>query len=308
MWLDALMLALIAALAWAGARAGPGVAGLRLLGLPLAYAAAVGAGYAFGPALTRELGGSPLVALLAASSAGFVCVQLAMHRLSRAARERAAEPSAASQALGAVFGAARGALFALPLLWLGGLAEGARTSGLRPSLPDLSSAQLPELGTRVLGAAAAAVVDARAPSGRMAVQLAARPGEALAALQQVVADPRSVALQRDAGFWQEVERGAVAAALARPAARQLVNDRAFRTRLATLGAVSPEAGTHARLFELELAAALSEIGPRLAALRSDPAFAELRDDPALLASLQSGNTLALLRDPRFRALLTRATR
>jgi hypothetical protein len=308
MWLDALMLALIAVLAWAGARAGAGVAGLRLLGLPLAYAGAFGAGYAFGPALTRELGWSPLVALLAASSAGLLCVQVAMHGLSRAARARAEAGSAVSQALGAVLGAARGALFALPILWLGGLAEGARTSGLRPELPDLSSSRLPQLGTRVLGAAAGAVVDARAPGGRMAVQLAARPGEALAAAQHVVADPRTVALQRDAGFWQAVERGAVAAALARPAARALVDDRAFRTRLATIGAVSPEAEHQPRVFQLELAAALAEIGPRLAAIRSDPSFADLRDDPAVLASLQSGNTLALLRDPRFRALVTRATR
>jgi hypothetical protein len=142
----------------------------------------------------------------------------------------------------------------------------------------------------------------------MAVQLATRPGEALAALQQVVADPRSVELQRDARFWQEVERGAVATALARPAARALVNDRVFRTRLATIGVVSPEAGRQSRIFELELAAALTEIGPRLSAIRSDPAFAALRDDPALRASLQSGNTLAVLRDPRFRALFSRATR
>jgi hypothetical protein len=308
MWLDALMLALIAWLAWAGARACPGVAALRLLGLPLAYAGALGAGYAFGPALARELGISPLAATLGASSAGLLGVQLSMRLLTRAARERAETPSPLSQGLGAVLGALRGALLALPMLWLGGLAEGARTSGIRPELPDLSSASLPALSTRVLGAAADAVVDARAPGGRMAVQLAARPGEALAALRGVVADPRSVELQRDAGFWRDVERGAVATALARPAARALVNDRAFRTRLATIGAVSPEAAGQARLFELELAAALSEIGPRLTAIRSDPAFAALRDDPALRVSLQGGDTLALLRDPRFRALVSRATR
>ena len=142
----------------------------------------------------------------------------------------------------------------------------------------------------------------------MALQLAARPGEALGALESTLADPRCVTLQRDPGFWADVERGAVAAALARPAARALVNDRAFRARLATIGAVSPEAGQHARIFELELAAALSEIGPRLASLRSDPAFAALRDDPALRASLERGNSFALLGDPRFRALLGRATR
>ena len=307
-WLDALMLALIAGLAWGGARAGPGVAALRLVGLPLAYAGALGAGYAFGPALARELGGSTLVAALAASTAGLLGVQGFMLLLTRAARERADPPSGASQALGALLGGLRGALYALPILWLGGLAEGARTSGLRPGLPDLSSASLPQLATRAIGAGAGAVVDARAPGGRMAVQLAAHPGEALTALQGVVADPRSGELQRDTGFWREVERGAVTTALAQPAARALVNDRAFRARLATIGAVSPEAGRQARVFEVELAAALAEVGPRLSAIRSDPAFAELRDDPALQASLQSGNTLALLRDPRFQALVSRSAR
>ena len=87
-----------------------------------------------------------------------------------------------------------------------------------------------------------------------------------------------------------------------------MNDRAFRSRLATIGVVSAEAAGQSRVFELELAAALTELGPRLSAIRSDPAFAALRDDPALRASLQSGNTLAVLRDPRFRALFSRVSR
>src|SRR5262245_23526162 len=127
MWLDAAVLALIAWLGWAGARAGAEVAGVRLLGLPLAYAGALGAGYAFGPALARELGLSRLAASLAASSVGFAAVLLALHLVLRAVRERCDAPSARGQALGALFGALRGALLALPLLWLGGLAEGARS-------------------------------------------------------------------------------------------------------------------------------------------------------------------------------------
>jgi hypothetical protein len=306
MWLDALMLALIAWLAWAGARAGPGVAALRLLGLPLAYAGALGAGYAFGPALARELGISPLAATLGASSAGLLGVQLSMRLLTRAARERAETPSPLSQGLGAVLGALRGALLALPILWLGGLAEGARTSGIRPELPDLSSASLPALSTRVLGAAADAVVDARAPGGRMAVQLAARPGEALAALQVwwPIRAASSCSATRASGA-TSTRRGGDGARS--PAARALVNDRAFRTRLATIGGCRPRP-LASRAVRAELAAALSEIGPRLTAIRSDPAFAALRDDPALCVSLQGGDTLALLRDPRFRALVSRATR
>ncbi|MGH7287011.1 MAG: hypothetical protein ACREI8_03215, partial [Myxococcota bacterium] len=94
---------------------------------------------------------------------------------------------------------------------------------------------------------------------------------------------------------------------ARPAARELVEDRAFRGRLGKLGVVSPEAAASPRGFESELSLALSELGPRLANIRSDPALAELLADPEVRASLQSGNHLALLRDSRFRALVSKAS-
>jgi hypothetical protein len=72
--------------------------------------------------------------------------------------------------------------------------------------------------------------------------------------------------------------------------------------------VSPEAVKNARSFETELSLALAELGPRLEAVRNDPALDELLADPEVRASLQSGNSLALLRDPRFRALVSRASR
>ena len=306
MWVDALVLALIGLLAWSGARRGAAVAGLQLVGLPLAYAGAAGAGFAFGPALAQELGWAEAAGTLVAGSAGLVGVQLFVSVLTRALRARGEEPEGASRAAGALFGTLRGALFALPLLWLASLAEGARSTGVRPELPDLSGAQLPALGTDVLGAGADALVDVRVPSGRLAAHFVRRPAETLEALQQVVSDPRVIQLQRDGNFWQDVERGALRAALARPAARELVQDRAFRGRLGKLGVVSPEAVTSPRGFESELSLALSELGPRLASIRSDPALAELLADPEVRASLQSGNHLALLRDPRFHALVSKA--
>jgi len=306
MWVDALVLALIGILAWSGARRGAAIAGVQLVGLPLAYAGAVGGAFAFGPALARELGWAEAAGTLAAGTAGLVLVQLFVSALARTLRDRA-EPDGPSQAVGAVFGALRGALFALPLLWLAGLSEGARVAGVRPELPDLSGAHLPALGSGVLGSGAKAVLDESAPSGRLAVQLVSRPTETVEAFQKVVADPRFVNLQRDGNFWQDVERGAVRAALARPNARALVNDRAFRARLGELGVVSADAVTNPRSFESELSLALAELGPRLEAVRNDPALAELLADPEVRASLQSGNTLALLRDARFRELVSRAT-
>jgi len=308
MWLDALVLASIAFLAWSGARRGAAVAGVQLVGLPLAYAGAVGAGFAFGPALAREAGWSAGAATLVAGTAGLVLVHLFVSAVARALRARAETPDGSSQAVGAVFGALRGALLALPLLWLAGFAEGARVAGVRPGLPDLSGAKLPQLGTGVLGAGAGAVLDERAPGGRVAVRFVGHPGETLDALQHVVSDPRVVSLQRDAAFWRDVERGAVRAALAKPTARALVNDRRFRARLGDVGVVSAAAVGNARSFEAELSVALAALGPRLEAVRNDPALDELLADPEVRASLQSGNTLALLRDPRFRALVARASR
>jgi hypothetical protein len=307
MWLDLSILALIAFLAGFGARSGAAVAGLRLAALPLAYAGAIAAAWAFGPALASELGWREPAGALAAGTVGPVVVQLLLGLGTRALRNESSPPPA-SQALGAVFGALRGALFALPILWLAGLSEGARLAGVRPDLPDLSAARLPALGGEVLGAGARLAVAEDTAGGRFAVGMVARPAATLEALQKVVQDQRVLTLQRDGLFWQDIERGAVTAALARPASRALVADRAFRARLAEIGAVSPEAARDARLFQTELAIALADIGPRLEGVRNDPALAALLEDPQVRASLQSGNTLALLNDERFRALVARATR
>jgi hypothetical protein len=308
MWLDAAILLLIVFVAWRGANAGAGVAAVQLVGLPLAYAGALGAAHVFGPALAREFEWPGLLAALVAGTGGLFLVQALLSLSVRALRDREHTPAAGSQAAGALFGALRGALFALPLLWLGGLAEGARVAGLRPDLPDLSGAQLPAMASEVLGAGVEAVLDENAADSRLAVHIAARPAETIGALQRVMSDPRIVALQRDTGFWREVENGAVAAALRRPTARQLVGDPSFRGSLVTLGAVSPEARGDERRFEAELSAALAELGPRLRTLRRDPALEELLDDPLIRAVLERGNTLTLLSDPRFHALVSRATR
>ncbi len=306
MWLDVAILVLIAFLAGFGARAGAAVSGLRMLALPLAYGGAVGAAWAVGPALGRELGWAETAGALVAGTASFLAVQIGVSLGTRALR-RESSPPPASQALGALFGALRGALFALPILWLAGLAEGARVAGVRPELPDLSAAQLPALGGEILGAGARLAVEEDTAGGRFAVGLATHPGATIAGLQKVVQDPRVLALQRDGAFWRDVERGAVSAALARPSTRALVADRVFRARLAEIGAVSPEAAKRAERFQTELAIALAELGPRLQRVRSDPDLAALLEDPQVRESLHSGNTLTLLADPRLRAVVARAT-
>lgn len=306
MWLDAGVVVLIAFLAGFGARAGAKVAGVRLVSLPLAYGGGVAAAWAFGPALGREAGWSDTTGALVAGTAGFLSIHLLLSLAARTLRSEFTPPPA-SQALGALFGALRGALFALPLLWLAGLAEGARLT-VQPALPDLSGARLPALGGEVLGAGARLAAGEETAGGRFAVGIASRPAETLGALHEVVQDQRVIALQRDARFWQDVERGAVASALSRPVTRALVADRAFRRRLAELGAVSPEAAEDPRRFQTELAAALTEVGPRLETVRNDPALVSFLEDPAVQANIANGNTLALLADARLRAVVARATR
>ena len=308
MWLDLAILALIAFLAGFGARSGAGLAGLRLAGLPLAYGGAFGAAWAFGPALGRELGWSDTAGALAAGTAGFLAVSLGVTLGTRALRRDKEPPTPASQALGAAFGALRGALFALPILWLAGLAEGARVAGVRPELPDLSGAHLPALGGEVIGAGARTVVDTEKAGSRFALGMMAKPAETVASLQNVMQDPRVVALQRDGQFWHHVEQGAVTSALARPTARALISDPRFRAKAAELGAVSAEAGRDPRLFQSELALTLAELGPRIRAVKDDPALSELLADPEVRENVEKGNTLALLVDPRVRALVARATR
>lgn len=307
MWLDGLVIVLIACLAWAGARRGAAIAGVQLLGQPLACAAAAGGALWWGPMLARQLGTSGTLGALAAGTAAYVLMLLSLALLKRVIRGGDDEPEAGSRALGALFGALRGALYALPVLWLAGLSEGARVAGVWPGLPDLSGAQLPAVGNALLGGGAHVLLDEAAPGDRMTMQLVRQPGETVEAFQKLVADPRFASLQRDTGFWGDVERGAVNAALARPDARALVDDRAFRARLGALGVVSPAAVANPHSFESELSLALAELGPRLAAVRDDPAFAELLADPAVRASVQSGNSLALLRDARFRGLVSKAT-
>ena len=51
---------------------------------------------------------------------------------------------------------------------------------------------------------------------------------------------------------------------------------------------------------------LEQIGPRIRRIKDDPAFLELAQDPAVGAALESGNSLALFSDPRFRDLVNRA--
>ena len=306
MWLDALLVALVAALAFGGFRRGGLEAGIRFVGLPLAYGGAVFAAIHGGGTAAARLGASPWVGWLAAGTLAFVLVHAGVGIAALYVRRNTEWISQPSRIAGACFGASRAIVFAIPILWMANFAEGARASGAGLDLPDLSGALLPTASQPVFEAGSEALLDQADPSSRLAARFVASPGVALASAQQVLRDPRIRTLQSDAGFWADVERGAVSHAMRRPTFRELARDPAFRRNLGDFGLISQNAVQDAGEFERELAQVLSQVAPRIAAIRNDPAFDELMRDPELRRRLQEGEAMALLGHPGFRALLTRA--
>jgi uncharacterized membrane protein required for colicin V production len=309
MALDLFVLAFLGALAWLGARRGAAESGLRLVGLPIAYACALLVGQLGAAALAGSLGVPGWLGAVVAGAVGFVAVQALVEALARRARRNAeaGDHTDVSRLLGSLFGVARGALLLVPMLWLASFAEGARSAGVRPDLPDLSGARTTRLSRALLSAGTQPLAATGERADRMTARVLADPGESVAALNAIVSDPRMRVLQADQGFWRDVEDGDVARALARPTFIELARDAEVRDRLAKLGLIAESSALDAEQFHDEMASVMSEVGPRLRAIRNDPALEELMADPALRERVQNGDTLALLSDPRIRALVSRAS-
>jgi hypothetical protein len=137
-------------------------------------------------------------------------------------------------------------------------------------------------------------------------QVAARPGPALAELQQLLEHPSIAALKDDRLFWIHVEYGNVDSALNQPSFLQISYDRELRARLFELGFIDAQAVDDPERFRDEAARVLAALGPQLRELQQDPELQQLMQDPDVLASVQSGDTFALLADARFRAVVGRA--
>jgi hypothetical protein len=160
----------------------------------------------------------------------------------------------------------------------------------------------------VAGAAAERIADNADGAARVTARFVAQPGESVAALSAVATDPRLRALQADAGFWNDLERGDVEGALARPTFAELARDAALREKLAALGLVDETSALDAEKFHAEVAAVMAEAGPRIQRIKADPAFQELLADEALRARIQAGDPFAVLGDPRVQQLVANATR
>jgi uncharacterized membrane protein required for colicin V production len=310
MWLDALALLILGLFAGVGALRGGLASGLSLLTLGVAYTSAILAAPVYG-GLAAELFGTPgWLGMPIAGSVAFLLALVVMSVVSRVLRRlekrgQGEGRSARDRFAGGVFGAVRGGLVVLLLSYLAIWVDALRTTGTAPELPEIGPSAATSVTETLVEAGVGAMVDADAPSGRMLARMAARPGQSIAELQTLIEEPAIVELRGDAMFWTYVEHGSIDAALNRRGAMALVYDRGLRGRLGELGLIEDEAVEDPQAFREAAADVLREVGPRLRGLREDPALQELMHDPEVVAAVQSGNHLALLGHPGFRAVVAR---
>jgi len=310
--LDLVALGLLAFCALLGAWRGAWASGSALAAIVGGYAAALAGALGLGPAAAAALAIAPLFGAALAGSASFLVASLAIGITGRALRRAAdarrgdAPRSPLDRSLGALFGMARGAVLVLLLglaaLWLDAVRDAAA-----PAPSSVVAVDTPlRAATR---AALEQVVEAAvAPEagGELAVRVATRPAETIAALRRVAEHPSLAALADDAAFWSDVEAGRPDFALARPSFAALAFDPAVRGDLAAAGAIDPAAAGDPARFRAALRPVLVELGPRLARLRRDPELRQLAGDPALSDALARRDVLALLAHPGLQRVVSRA--
>ena len=310
MWLDLFALGILVLFAVLGAAKGGLKTGLGLAALVVGYICAVLLAPIIGPRIAGPLDLSEWLALPLGGTlgfaAGYAAVAVLGALLRRLAERHGDEKSPRDRFLGAMFGAVRGGLVVLLVSWLALWLDALRETGGGVPIPDISgSAAAAVTGEVVEHGSEAAVGDQ--PGGRMVARIAAHPAAAIAEFEGVLENPNVTALRSDALFWSYVEHGNVDAAMNRSSFLQMERDVSLREQLAGLGLVHPVAATHRAIFRADLAQVLREVGPRIRALREDPALQELVEDPEVVAMLQSGDTMGLLRHPGLRRLVDRVT-
>jgi hypothetical protein len=312
MLLDLAALGLLVLCALLGAWRGGWAAGSALAALLGGYAAAVSGALALGPAAAAALGIAPLLGAAAAGTAAFLLAALAIGLAGRALRHAAdarrgdAPRSALDRGLGALFGTARGAVLVL-LVGVAALWLDAARDAAAPASANASRSPSPlRLATRAALEQLIGAALAPESGGALAVRVATRPAETLAALRRVAEHPALTALADDSGFWNEVEAGRPDFALARPSFAALAYDPAVRSDLAAAGAIDPAAAGDPARFRAALRPVLVELGPRLARLRRDPELHELAGDPVLSDALARRDVLALLAHPGLQRVVSRA--
>src|SRR5262249_41553060 len=280
---DLLALTLVCVAAGFGAARGAfaGAVGLaRLLG---ATVASLLLGPALGPALATATGLPELVGAALAGTLAFAFFHVGLGFLRRWLRRLEERRVGLSRSLldrlgGGGLGALRGVLLALPLVWVVLWIDVLRVAGVAPGLPELGPSRA-AVATEAAVEAGTLALAGHDPGARVVARLAARPAATLGELEWLLSDPHCVALRGDPLFWDDVERGDVEGALARPSAERLVGDTRLRGRLAAVGVVDAGAAEDPVAFHAAVAGVLREVGPRLPALRPDGGGGRLVGDP-----------------------------
>lgn len=314
--LDILAVVVLALFLGLGAGRGVLAASSRLISMVLAYCVAFFASARFGPQVAERLQVSELLAVPLVGTIGFLGTWIVCTVVFRSARRRAEKRrrgmprSLADRLGGAAFGLAHGALIVVLLGWLSLWIDAARSLA---APPGSAQARTEHGGSMVAGVSAAvveiALESALPDSGgtRIAVRLAARPGETLESLQRLMEDPRVQAVQDDKLFWRYLQNDAVENALNRRSFWNIVHDDELRADFAQLGLIDQEAAEDPQAFREEAAKVLAELAPIIRELYEDPQLRRLANDPEILALLESGDAVSLLSHPEIRSVVTRVS-
>jgi membrane protein required for colicin V production len=308
MWLDAIVIALLACFVTAGVLRGGLAAGMSLASIVVAYAVAILGATRAGPAVAEQLA---LPGILGAPLAGavlFLVTYFAMGAVSallkRRERERRQGPrSARDRFLGGCFGLLRGVLVVLLLSVLAIWLDALRAAGKAEFVPEIGASRAAAATESIVEAGVEAALSDAGAGGRFAARMAARPGASIEDLQAVLDNPHIGALQEDRLFWTYVENGAVEAALNQRSFLVVAHDDELRGQLAALGLIDEESRRDPQAFRATAGAVLREVGPRIRGLRNDPELQKLIEDPEVASLIRSGDTLALLGHPGFRTLV-----
>jgi uncharacterized membrane protein required for colicin V production len=308
MWLDTVVIAILACFVTAGVLRGGLAAGMSVVTLAVAYAVAILGATRSGPGVAEQLGlpgilGAPIVGAVLFLVAYFVmsAVSAKLKRWER--KRRLGSRSVRDRFLGGCFGLLRGGLIVLLLSVLAIWLDALRETGTADFLPELGSSRAAAVTESIVETGVESALSDAGVGGRFVARMAARPGASSADLQAVLDNPHIGALQEDRLFWTYVENGAVSDALNQQSFLVVTHDEELRTQLAAIGLVDEEAGRDPRAFRATAEEVLREVGPRIRGLRNDPELQKLIEDPEVASLIESGDTLALLGHRGFRDLV-----
>jgi membrane protein required for colicin V production len=310
MWLNLVAMAILFVFVLLGAWRGALATGLGIATLLLSYAAAILLGPQIAPVLGARLGLGPLAMPLGGTVAFFgtyVVLGLAATAVRKMARSENDGRGPLDRLLGGAFGAVRGLLVAVLLVYLAMWLDALRATGNTAVIPEVGNSAAAVLTSTLLEGAIHAASDSEDPAARVTARLAARPAVAAVELQGVVEDPTFLRLREDSGFWAAVESGNVDAAMNRRTFLMVQQNAQLRQKLANLALVPDEAAQDQEAFREAVGEVLRDVGPKIRDVRNDPALDDLMNDPQVVAMIQDGDTRGLLSHPGIRELVARVT-